>query len=216
MSTPRTRRWGTLALVVMAAATAACSPTSSTARLSGDVAGTGDWSGIVVSPPIEKPDLVVTTGTGTQFDLRQATAGVPTLLFFGYTSCPDICPVQLGNLAAAMNETGVTTDEINVVFVSVDPARDTPQTVSDYVHHFDPGFIGVTGGAAAVEAAIAALDFPAPTFGEPDETGYYTVGHPAQVIAFGTDALAPLESPFGIRQSQWSKDLPRLAAGEHP
>jgi protein SCO1/2 len=157
------------------------------------------------------PDLVLADASGSPFDLRAETAGRPTLLFFGYTSCPDICPVHLAVVSQAMEQAGIGTARVAVVFVSTDPTRDTPEAMSAFLAPFDPGFVGLTGDIEQVNAAIASLDLPQPTYSEPDENGFYTVGHPAAIIAFDGDGIARREYPFGMRRSQWVHDLPQIA-----
>jgi protein SCO1 len=82
---------------------------------------------------------------GTSFQLSQMRGRV-VLLFFGYTSCPDICPTTLAELNQAMGKLRESeADRVQVVFVTVDPERDTPERTQEYVNHFNPGFIGLSG-----------------------------------------------------------------------
>ena len=203
---------GALALVV-----ASCAPTSTTSGL-GDELTLGDdgWYGLSVAQPMPKPDLILTDTSGDLFDLRAQTDGRPTLLFFGYTSCPDICPVHLSVLSRAMEETLVTTDELAVVFVSADPERDTPQVLRAYLDSFNQGFIGLTGDIESINQAIGDLGLPQPTYSEPDDEGDYTVGHPATIVAFDRDGTAHHLYPFGIRRAQWVHDMPMITGGEGP
>jgi protein SCO1 len=160
------------------------------------------------------PDLVLTDTTGRPYDLRAETAGRPALLFFGYASCPDICPVHLSVIAQAMDQARISTDRLSVVFVSADPARDTPELMGEYLAAFDPGFVGLTGDLDAVKSAIRSLRLPEPTYDEPDERGFYLVGHPAAVVAFDASGQARRLYPFGTRRAQWVHDLPMLLRGE--
>ncbi|MBK9067243.1 MAG: SCO family protein [Gemmatimonadetes bacterium] len=83
-------------------------------------------AGPAVVPPLAKPELVLTATDGTRYDLQRDTEGVVTLLFFGYTSCPDRCPIQLANIAAALKRMDpARAERIRTVFVTVDPRRDT-------------------------------------------------------------------------------------------
>lgn len=167
--------------------------------------------GRVLPGPIPKPDLVLTDGHGQRFDLRRETDGYLTLLFFGYTWCPDICPVHMANLAAVMKTLRPTVRErIRVVFVTTDPDRDTPERLGTWLANFDPTFIGLTGDTAVVNEAQRALYLPLPQIGEPDSTGAYLVGHAAAILAFTPDNQARAMYPFGIRQADWAHDLPKL------
>jgi protein SCO1/2 len=168
-------------------------------------------SGPQILPPLAKPELVLTATDGRQFDLKKETEGYVTLLFFGYTNCPDVCPVHMANIAGAMKRLGPEiTNKIKVVFVTVDPARDTPEVLRAWLDHFDQRFIGLRGDSASVASAFTQLRL-GQTVHEPGvDTTRYTVGHAAIVLAFTTDNLAHVVYPFGIRQADWSKDLTLL------
>ncbi len=171
-------------------------------------------SGPQISPPLPKPDFMLTTTEGKPFDLRKDTEGYVTLLFFGYTHCPDVCPVHLANIAAALAKLSPEVNgAVKVVFVTTDPERDTPALMRAWLDKFDRRFIGLTGdslalaNAAKVSHVGQAIREPGPT----DST--YTVGHSAMVWAFTRDNLAHVAYPFGIRQSDWAKDLVILTRG---
>jgi protein SCO1/2 len=83
-------------------------------------------------------------------------AGKPMLVYFGYTSCPDVCPTELQNMSLALDALGEAAEEIQPVFITVDPARDTVPVLADYVKHFGPGFVGLTGSEEQVSAAAKA------------------------------------------------------------
>lgn len=167
--------------------------------------------GHVLPAPLDKPDVVLTDTHGQPFDLRRETDGYLTLLFFGYTYCPDICPIHMANLAAVMQDLlpGVTS-RITVVFVTTDPERDTPERLGMWLANFNPGFIGLTGDTATVNAAQRALYLPLPQIAPADSTGDYEVGHAAAIVAFSPDNRGRVLYPFGIRQADWAHDLPRL------
>lgn len=171
-------------------------------------------SGPQIMPPLPKPTLVLTTTEGEPFDLQKETEGFVTLLFFGYTNCPDVCPVHMANIAGAMKRLGPEiTNRIKVVFVTVDPARDTPEVIRQWLDHFDQRFIGLRGDSASVASAFTQLRLgQAQHEAGPDstDTSTYNIGHAAIVLAFGTDNLAHVVYPFGIRQADWSKDLTLL------
>ena len=167
--------------------------------------------GRVLPGPIPKPDLVLTDANGAPFDLRRETDGYLTLLFFGYTWCPDICPIHMANLGAVMRTLRPSMRErIRVVFVTTDPDRDTPERLKAWLANFDPTFIGLTGDTAAVNAAQRALYLPLPQIGPADSAGGYEVGHAAAIVAFTPDNQARAMYPFGIRQADWANDLPKL------
>jgi protein SCO1/2 len=94
--------------------------------------------------PVAK-EIELTRGNGSRFQLSQMR-GKAVLLFFGYTSCPDVCPTTLAELKQALEELGEdSAKQVQVLFITVDPARDTPERVQAYVNHFNPNFIGLSG-----------------------------------------------------------------------
>lgn len=112
-----------------------------------------------------------------------------TLLFFGFTNCPDVCPTTLATLAAVRATLAdlPPAQRPEVVLLSVDPARDTPAALGRYVTHFDPSFTGVTGEAAAIEALTRTLGV-AVMIGAPAPDGSYTVDHTAAIFLLDPDA----------------------------
>lgn len=90
------------------------------------------------------PEIELKTASGQAFQLSAQKDKI-VLLFFGYTSCPDVCPTTLAELNQVMLELGHKKDRVQVVFISVDPKRDTPQKIQEYVQHFNPAFLGLTG-----------------------------------------------------------------------
>lgn len=166
------------------------------------------------SPPLPKPEFVLTTTEGKPFDLRKDTEGYVTLLFFGYTHCPDVCPVHLANIAAALARLSPEVNNaVKVVFVTTDPERDTPAVIRAWLDKFDRRFIGLSGDslALATAARLARVGQAIREPGPSDST--YTVGHSAMVLAYTRDNLAHVAYPFGIRQADWAKDLVLLTRG---
>jgi len=179
---------------------------------------TQPWAGTVLPAPQEKPDITLTDTSGTPFDLRSETDGRATILMFGYTSCPDICPINLGTLDAAMEDLGPSTrDAVEVVFITVDPATDTPEVLREYLDRFDSRFVGLTGTPEQLRAAQEAADVPPATTGSGASTGSSgEIGHATQMIFYDGAGVARIVYPFGARQADWTRDLPRLLAGETP
>jgi protein SCO1 len=148
-------------------------------------------------PPRESPrdrfealDITrVDWGTGfelTDFNGSRRTLadfrGKLVLLFFGYTHCPDICPTTMARLAQVMRVLGDDADRVQVLFVTVDPGRDTPQVLAQYVPAFHPAFLGLYG--TEQQTAAAAKEFKVyyqPQ--QPGESGFYTVDHSGPVYA---------------------------------
>lgn len=168
--------------------------------------------GAEVGSPEPVPDVTLIDHDGNPFPLRERTEGRVALIFFGYTNCPDICPVHLANLAAVLDKLD---DEVrravSVIFVTTDPARDTIPRLGEWVHQFDPAFIGLTGPDSLIRRAELGMRV-APSIRDSSRGGDYAVGHAAQVVAVTRDGLARVQYPFGTRQKDWAHDLVRLIA----
>jgi protein SCO1/2 len=95
-------------------------------------------------------EIELTGSNGEMFHLSEQKGKI-VLLFFGYTSCPDVCPTTLAELNQVMNKLGDKTQQVQVVFVSVDPERDTPEKIQEYVEHFNQNFIGLSGSPADLQ-----------------------------------------------------------------
>ncbi len=166
------------------------------------------FQGSELASPMAKPEFVLTDTSGASFDFRAETEGKLTLLYFGYTFCPDVCPVQLAQLRSVLGILPEVERNAAVVFVTVDPERDTPAVLRAWLDKFDPDFVGLTGSIEQIEAAERAAGMPVATkIGGGSD---YTMGHAGQVIAYAPDGFAYTEYPFGTRQTQWVHDLPIL------
>jgi protein SCO1/2 len=119
-----------------------------------------------------------------------------TFLFFGFVNCPDVCPTTLATLAEVrrISDDLPPGDQPEVVLVSVDPARDTPDSLASYVAHFDPAFTGVTGSAESIESLTRELGV-AVIIGPPAADGNYAVDHTAAI--FLIDPAGSVSALFG-------------------
>ena len=201
-----------LLLLVLVLLLAACEATSSTSAVSAGLApGEDGWRGSPLQSDAIMPGVTLTDVDGEDFALADETAGTPTLLFFGYTSCPDICPIHLAAIASAMDQTDVRHEHLDVVFVTVDPDRDTPEVIEEWIANFDRRFTGLTGDMATIEEALDGLDLPGPIVEGADPRGDgELIGHSAQVIGFDADGEVRRVWPFGTRRADWIADLPRV------
>lgn len=122
--------------------------------------------------------------------------GKATLVYFGYTHCPDICPITLAKMATALRHLDADVrDQIQVLFISVDPSRDTPEVLQLYTEAFGPEFIGLTGERADIDA-VANRYRVTYAYGEQDASGNYDVTHTSAVFAFDKQG----EAHFMIRE----------------
>ena len=135
------------------------------------------YRGGLVTPPLPKPRFTLTDTSGARFDFWSETQGYVTLLFFGYARCPDQCPIHMANVAIGLNKmpTGLG-EQVKLVFVTTDPARDSPKVLRAWLNQFDKRFIGLTGSEAAIEAAQRAAGVP-PASKTVRGSGDYGVGH---------------------------------------
>lgn len=174
--------------------------------------GGSAYRGAKLAHAIPRPSFTLTDTHGQPFDFRAKTDSTVTLLFFGYLNCPDVCPVHLTNIASVMHGLPYdVTRNLRVVFITTDPARDTPEKLQRWLANFDPSFIGLRGTPDQVKAIEKSVDVAPAVAAAPDSSGNYEVGHAAQVIAFTPDDSAHVVYPFGTRQADWVHDLPLLA-----
>jgi protein SCO1/2 len=137
--------------------------------------------------------------------------GKPSAVFFGFTHCPDVCPTTLMEIAGWIEALGADADKMRFVFVTVDPARDTPQVMKEYISAFSEKIVGVTGEPAKVEAMVA--DYKIYSRKVPLEGGDYTMDHSASVLLL--DADGGLSGTITSEESQETAvaKLRRLVAG---
>ncbi|GGY29666.1 SCO family protein [Streptomyces djakartensis] len=176
-----------------------------------------DKAATVLDQPFEKPDLVLTDTHGKKYDLREETKGKPTLIYFGYTHCPDVCPSTMSNIAVAAKQLPkAEQDKLRVVLVTTDPDRDTPAELGKWLKGIDPRFVGLTGDFATIQAGARTLGI---AFDPPrkDKNGKIVSEHGTQVIAFSpkTDGGYVLfDEEAGV--DDYTKDLPKILKGEKP
>ncbi|MCI0384787.1 SCO family protein [Streptomyces sp. CNQ085] len=221
----RTRRALALALAaaLLTTGTAACGasgdsgsgdPGSAAASAEADA---GPKQGVVLDNPFDKPELVLTDTAGETYDLVEETRGHPTLVYFGYTHCPDVCPLTMSNIAVAKSELPEADQKkLRVVFVTSDPERDTPESLGEWLRAQDPDFIGLTGDFEEIQAGARSLGIALEPPVE-DENGDVVSSHGTQVLAFlPEDDRAHVLYTEDVPVETYEKDLPALAEGKLP
>jgi len=179
-------------------------------RSGNDDARTTGYRGTVLPQPREKVDFTLTDTEGAPFGFAEETAGFVTLVFFGYTYCPDVCPIHMANIGTVLKDLPFELRrQIKVIFITTDPERDTPQRLRTWLDNFDASFIGLRGTQEEVNDISVKLGLP-PSVRVETEEGGYQVGHSSYVMAFTKDGLAHVIYGFGTRQADWAHDLPRL------
>ena len=169
-------------------------------------------------PVFNALDITGIQGYGDDFRLtdhngRQRTMadfrGKVVVIFFGYTQCPDVCPTTLSELRQVMQLLGKDADRLQVLFVTVDPARDTQQLLSRYVPSFNPTFLGLYGDSAATEKV--AKDFKIIYRQSPGKTvESYTVDHTAASLVFDPQGQLRLFINYGLGADKITPDIKKL------
>jgi protein SCO1/2 len=127
---------------------------------------------------------------------EKSLQGRPTLIFFGFTHCPDVCPTSLFEISEVLRAMGKDADRVNAYFVSVDPERDTAAAMKEYLSSFDPHLKGLTGDAGAVAKVVSGFRVYARKV--PLKDGDYTVDHTALIYLMDRDGN--FVSPFNIKR----------------
>ena len=130
--------------------------------------------------------------TVTSEDLK----GHPSLVFFGFTNCPEVCPTTLFDISEVLNKLGPDADKVNALFVTVDPERDTPEKLKDYLSSFNPRLIGLGGEPAALAAVAKAYRVYYKKV--PQDGGGYTMDHTA--IVYLMDKQGTFVAPFSLKR----------------
>lgn len=161
------------------------------------------------------------TDMGAALDLADHTGrrrrmtdfrGKAVVVFFGYTMCPDVCPTSLMMLKEALAQLGTDADRVQVLFVSVDPARDTPQQLAGYVTAFDPRFLGMSGSEEEIARVAKAFKVFYEKKGD-IASGRYTMDHTAGCFIFDTEGRTRLFARHGETPARVAADLALLLAG---
>ena len=170
-----------------------------------------------VAPKFQSSDVTGAT-FGRDFNLNDAAGkprtladyrGKAVVIFFGYTQCPDVCPTTLAELAEVMKKLGPDADRVQVLFVTIDPERDTQELLAQYVPAFDPRFMGLYGDAAATERT--AKEFKIIYQKQPGATpGSYTMDHSAGTYIFDPQGRLRLYVSYGQGPEVFAHDLREL------
>lgn len=196
-----------LILAAVATATVGCGPTAKKTTDPDDLPllGTKPYSFL------PKPEFTLTDTRGQPYDFRKETDGKIALLYFGYTYCPDTCPLMMATLGAALKEVSPEVrNDVRLVFVSVDPERDTPERLKSWLGSFDTAFVGLRGPMPKVDSLMAIYGFaPAKKTSVGDG---YVVSHPALIYAFTPDNKGRVMYGSDTKKAEWVHDLDLIAA----
>jgi protein SCO1/2 len=168
--------------------------------------------GLVPTPLPRKPRFTLTDTAGRPFSFMTGTRGKLAYLYFGYTHCPDACPTTIASLAAALHRQPTDVRRrIEVVFVTVDPRRDTESVLRAWLDHFDRAFVGLVGTQSQIAAAEREAGVP---LAPPEKvTGKnYSVAHSSLVLPYSPDGRAHVVYTQGFHTADYAHDMPLLLA----
>ena len=166
------------------------------------------FQGGEIPPPNPAPALTLTDQHGQPFDLA-SQRGRAVLLFFGYTHCPDVCPTTLSDFLTVRDALGDRADDVAFVFVTVDPARDTPDRLAQYLDFFDPGFIGLTGTDEQIAQAKQGYGVYSRIQESTSSLGYL-VDHTSAMFVIDPDGNERLTYPYGTEPAIVAEDVSHL------
>jgi protein SCO1/2 len=204
-------------------------------QVAGSTQASARYPGATVLPiSYTKPDLTLTDTSGRPFNLTSQTAGTITLMYFGYTNCPDTCPINMALTAQALKRLSpAQRARVKVVFVTTDPARDTPAVIRAWLNNFDPSFIGLAGTEDQIHQAEHSVGMPlsyadtpqndaastAPTSSPattpastPAKGTNYQVVHAGYTLVYTPDGLAHLDIDETEQPAGYATTLQHLLA----
>lgn len=171
---------------------------------------------IAMKPWTAEPAGQAASAFGADFELTDHAGVVRTdedfagrwmLVFFGFTHCPDICPTTLAEVAAVMDGLGEETSDVQPLFISIDPERDTPAALSEYVPNFSPAVIGLTGTPSQIERTAKTFHIFYEKIEDASSSGGYTMGHSSQLFLFSPQADFVTSWSYGTPAEQVLSDL---------
>ena len=219
-------------VLVVALAISGCS--AGKAGTAAPTSSAAPYHGVEVMPVPHRPSFVLQDTAGNPFNFFEQTKGRPTLVYFGYTNCPDECPTAMADIAAALRQTDrALRDKVRVIFISADAKRDTGPVVRRFLDQWSTKYIGLVGTQAELDTAARSSGVPPGEIGpgvetvpgKPNEHTHkpgtaphthfgplgYSVGHSAVIYAYDANDKLPVVYPGGITPSDIAADLPTLA-----
>ena len=166
------------------------------------------FHGTVLQSPKPAPDFELTANLGQKVSLKDFKGKV-VMLYFGYTFCPDVCPATLSELRGTMDILDAQAKDVQVIMISVDPERDTPEMLAEYVTHFHPSFLGVTGTPEEIAEVTTLYGIFYEAHEGTEATGYL-VDHTATVMVIDQEGYLKLVFPFGTPAEDIAEDLEQL------
>ncbi len=168
-----------------------------------------EFNGGEISPAATAPDLALTDQHGDPYSLAQEEGKV-ALIYFGYTTCPDLCPTTLNDFAIVKEELGDEADEVEFIMVTFDPERDTQARMREYLNFFDPDFIGLRGDDAQTEQFLKDYGVTIKRVEYPNSSTGYLIDHTALIYVIDKEGKLRLTYPYGTDPAMITEDVQHL------
>jgi protein SCO1/2 len=168
--------------------------------------------GSAIQQPFAAPDFSLPDGRGGQYRLSEQQ-GRLVLIFFGYTSCPDVCPATLSEMKQIRQRLGADAGQVEFVFITVDPERDLPEKISTYASAFDPSFVGLSGSPEQLEPVWKAYGVYHQANKKTPTDAQYAVEHSSRIYLVDTAGNLRLTYAFGTAVDDILQDVRHLLKG---
>lgn len=165
-----------------------------------------EFSGAVSYPPPVVQDFVLTDQHGDDFQMSKDSNDV-SIIFFGYTVCPDVCPTTLADMIKAKRSLGTDADRVSFIWVTVDPERDTPSVLRQRIEVFDPEFIGLSGTRESLEEVWEDFGIVVERDDSQGSAAGYLVSHTANTYLVDRDMKNRIVFPFGTASGFIAADI---------
>lgn len=198
------KRMGWLVVVVIGLALAS---------LGCQASASGQYNGILTNGTQPQPDFELMATSGKKFRLSDVEGDI-ALIYFGYTRCPDVCPLTMWEIKKALNTLDKGRERVHVIFITADPERDTPEILSNYMAAFGPEFIGLTDDFEKVQGVMKSYGASAEKEEVADSQLGYLVSHTATLFLVDAEGRLRLQYPFGFKAEDLAADLAALLAQE--
>ena len=167
-----------------------------------------EYQGSLIEPAVPAYDFALLVGSGGTFQLSEQHGKV-VLIFFGYANCPDFCPTTLAEFKRVREELGSLAEQVEFVFITIDPERDTPALVEQYVHAFHPDFIGLSGTEAELQPIWDAFYVYRARVDVESAAGYL-MEHSTRVVVVDPAGDFRMTFPYGMQPEAMAADITEL------